>query len=393
MISILLVDDQEEELQALRFQLGERYRILLCQDPRRACSVVKREAPAAVILDIEMPGYDGFKVLADLANLPERPPILMLSAYSDPLFVVRALRGGAGDFISKPYTIAMLRARLQKLLSLNGPVIGVSSTLRDAAPQEGRRRRRQSGPLPSGVDAILGVSDSISQVRKDVLAAARCALPVLVIGETGTGKELVARAIHYHSGRRSGPFVVRNLGAIPEHVAEGELFGCDTGAYTDAKERPGCFEAADGGTLFLDELADAAQTAQAALLRTVEDGMVRRLGSNRLRSVDVRLVAAMNRSPEGAQRDGRLRSDLFYRLDGFRITLPPLRERKEDIRVLAQSFAEHAPTPSHFASDGAFAILEDQEWPGNVRQLRMAVERAAVMANGSPLEAQHFTRP
>ncbi len=360
MRAVLYVDDKEEELQSLKFQLADRYRVITCRDGSTAASVARRERPSAVVVDIEMPGYDGFRVLADIRALPDPPPVMMLSGFNAPFFVVRSLREGAADFVSKPYIHSMVRHRLDALI--------------DGKP---------SAKVGS---ALIGSSEAMAAVRRDIARYARCDLPVLILGESGTGKDLAAREIHRASDRAGGPFEVRNLAAIPESLAEAELFGCEAGAFTDARARPGCFEEANGGTLLLDEIGDAGPATQAALLRIVEDGEVRRLGGSRRRYFDCRILSATNHDLDALIAERRFRDDLRYRLNVLTLEMPPLRERKEDLGELVAHFLGAEDIASVMTED-AFRSLAAFDWPGNVRQLKSCLERARLRSRDARIAA------
>ncbi|HCM26642.1 MAG: hypothetical protein A2Z99_15465 [Treponema sp. GWB1_62_6] len=377
MRAVLYVDDQEEELQALRFQLAERYRIIPCPDGSLAAALVAREQPSAVILDLEMPGYDGFKVLSDITALGEHPPVLMLSGHSDAHFVSRAIKSGASWYMSKPYHHSMVRKQLDRIIAKASAPAAAASACSDQK-----------------IDSLIGSSAVMASVRADIAAYAPSNCPVLIVGESGTGKDLAARSIHRLSARSDGPFEVRNIAAFPESLAESELFGSDAGAFTGAKQRKGCFEEADGGTLFLDEIGEACATAQAALLRVVEDGLVRRLGATRARRIDCRLVCATNRTVDALTADRGFRSDLLYRLDILRISMPPLREHREDIAELVEFFLagrKDRRTPARERIPAAtLEKLVLYDWPGNVRQLRACMERAQALSRGGPIKPEHL---
>lgn len=358
MDAVLYVDDEEEELQAFELAFGGVFRVLTCREGDRAASLVQKERPRAVVVDLKMPRYDGFRVLADLRALPASPPVMVLSGFKEPFQVVRALREGAVDFVSKPYHAAMLRRRISAAI--------LASSRRGAVKE-------------AGESALVGSSAPMRAVRERIASLAASDFPVLVTGETGSGKDLAARALHAASRRASGPWIVRNLGALPGAMAESELLGVTSGAYTDARDRPGCFELAHGGTLFLDELAEAAAPAQAALLRVVDDGVVRRLGGTTERKIDCRIVCATNRDLAALCARGLFRDDLRYRLEVLTLRMPPLRERPEDVGelvadCLGRCGAEHR-LPDF---EDALPVLSARDWPGNVRQLFSAVQRALI---------------
>lgn len=373
MNTVLCVDDKEEELQTLRYQLADHYRVIPCRDARAAASAVAKNKPAAVLLDIEMPVYDGFKVLSEIRAMPAPPPVLMLSAHQEPFFVVNAMRKGAADFFSKPYNGTMLRLRLDRII----PAEGAQPSVR--LPKDASIASR----------LLAGSSAAMATVRATLAAYAKSDAPVLILGESGTGKDRAARIIHALSPRSAGPFEIRNVGALPETIAESELFGCERGAFTDARDRPGCFEAAHGGTLFLDEIAEASHVVQAALLRVVEDGIVRKLGSTKHTKADCRLVFATNGNLEAAAAAKTFREDLLYRINTLPLVIPPLRDRREDIPELVELFLTENGLQADAVEPTALEYLVDQRWPGNVRQLRACIERAVVLsggvANGGPL--------
>lgn len=374
MNAVLCVDDQEEELQSLRFLLADRYRIITCRDPVHAAAIVQSRKPDVVVLDIEMPEYDGFRVLADIRALENPPPVMILSAHPEPFFVIRALRGGAADFLSKPYSGAMLRRQIDRLLPEYGSGVP-AGTGRDRSIAE---------------RVLIGSSPPMVEIRRTLAAYARSDAPVLILGESGTGKDKAALVIHALSPRAAGPFEVRNMAAMPESIAESELFGCEPGAFTDARDRQGCFEAAHGGTLFLDEIAEAAPTVQAALLRIVEDGLIRRLGAAKPKKSDCRLVFATNRDLNEAAKEKSFRKDLLYRINILPLVMPPLRERREDIPELVAAFLSSNGRQSEGIDDSAMDFLGTQAWPGNVRQLKACIERALVLSGGGRIGADHL---
>jgi len=390
MRALLYIDDQEEELQALRLQLGEQYCVYTCKDGSQAVSQVRERQPDVVLLDINMPGYDGFRVLSELRSLPDPPPILMLSGYAEPFFVVRAMKEGAGDFLSKPFTPEMVLRRIEGLMN------------KESMNEKIRNQKNQTCaevllPNHSGTrgtigcaSLLIGSSKAMQQVRALILGYARSDMPVLILGESGTGKDVVARCLHLSSKRALGPYEVRNVAAFPETLVESELFGSEEGAYTGARKREGCFEAAHGGTLFLDEIGDAGAALQASLLRVVEDGVIRRLGGNRGKRVDCRLVFATNRNLELKHQEKPFRSDLFYRISTLSLELPALRDRLEDIPELATFFLQaHTGAESTFSST-VLDLMLAYTWPGNVRQLKSSIDRALVLSAGAPPGPQHF---
>ncbi|ABM30784.1 sigma-54 dependent transcriptional regulator [Paracidovorax citrulli] len=375
MARILAVDDDAafreslvETLQGLGHEVHE------AASGDEALRQAGRHRYAAIFLDHRMPGMDGLETLAALAaRVPELPPVVVLTAYASGSGTIEAMRLGAFDHLTKPVGRAAVIEVLERALR--------SRAEADAAPPAPAAR--------AGADEadgeLIGVSEAMREVHKRIGLAAASEAPVLVQGETGTGKELVARALHRHSARSAGPFVALNCAAIPKELLESELFGHVKGAFTGAAtDRPGCFRAADGGVLLLDEIGDMAPDVQAKLLRALQEGEVTPLGSHRPVKVDVRVVAATHRDLTAAVREGRFREDLRYRLDVLQIALPPLRERLADIVPLAEHFLRRAAAPQpakRLAPDAARALLA-HGWPGNVRELRNAMERVQALQRG-----------
>jgi two-component system NtrC family response regulator len=331
----------------------------------------------AAFLDQRMPGMDGLQTLAALqARLPSLPPVIMLTAYASNAHIIEAMRLGAFDHLAKPIgreaVIEVLGRALRHAGASSGPAVPGDG---DGADDE---------------DELVGSSPAMRQVHKRIGLAAASAAPVLVLGETGTGKDLVARALHRHSARAGGPFVAVNCAAIPPELLESELFGHVRGAFTGAAaDRPGCFRAADRGVLLLDEIGDMALPVQAKILRALQQGEVTPVGSDRTVRVDVRVVAATHRDLAAAVRDGRFREDLYYRLDVLSIRVPPLRERLADIVPLAEHFLRRAAggaTPKALSAGAAQALLQHR-WPGNARELRNLMERCQALVRHRVIEA------
>ncbi len=341
--------------------------------------------PDVVLMDFNLPGMDG---LAALRKLRERDPacrVVMMTGQSSVQLAVDAMKAGASDFISKPLVLADLKALLDRL----------AADLR-AHNELSYLHARNAG----GVNDIIGESDVIAGLRQRICLAVRQepangAVPpaILITGETGTGKELVARACHQESPRSSGPFIELNCAAIPMALIESELFGYERGAFTDARERKiGLLEAADGGTLFLDEAGEMDQVTQSKLLKVLDDFRVRRLGGIQDRQVNVRVIVATNRELELSVREGRFREDLFHRLSVVRIKVPPLRARPGDIGVLVrhflQVFARRYAKPGLELSAQVLELLAAHAWPGNVRELRNVVEQAVLVSAGERITAE-----
>ena len=380
---VLVVDDEA----AMREILAQRleswgYQVLLAPDAETASAMAEGEDPQVVISDVVLPGTTGIELLPRLkAGRPERP-VILITAHGSIDDAVEAMKRGALDFLTKPLDYESLRATLEDVRRR----IEASRLTRDL------QATLASSPGPGG---LVGVSEAIRNVFALIHSVATSDATVLLVGETGTGKELAARAIHDLSERRQGPFVALNAAAIPDTLIESELFGHEKGSFTGAnRTHAGCFERADGGTLFLDEIAEMPVDVQPKLLRVLEQGAVRRVGGAAELPFSVRLVAATNRDPERAVAEGTLRQDLYYRINVFPIHLPPLRQRKEDILLLAQHFielfnAKHSMNVVGF-TDAAKERLLAHEWTGNVRELRNVIERATILARGGWLEESHL---
>ena len=377
-MNILVVDDEP----AVRFSLVELleaagHSVRAAEHGPAALEALAEEPADLVLSDLRMPALDGLALMAEVRARHPATVFVLMTAYGDERTAVAALKEGAYDYLPKPFDNEEVRSlvrRVHEMLALRAENERLRAELAD-----------RRGPLIGGSPAMRAIYDIIDR-------AGPTDAVVLITGESGTGKELVARAIHEASRRRNGRFVALNCGALPPELVESELFGHARGAFTGAdRDREGLFEAASGGTLFLDEIGDLALPAQAKLLRALEDRAVRRLGENRTRPVDVRLIAATNRPLERMVQDGSFREDLLYRLRVIQIDIPPLRERREDIVPLAIHFihelaARHGRKVEDLAPDARRALLA-YDWPGNVRELRNAIERAVVLADGPALTA------
>jgi two-component system NtrC family response regulator len=347
----------------------------------QAVTLLEREHYDVVLLDQRMPGMDGLGVLQALqAQGPGGPPVVMLTAHASPDNTIEAMRLGAFDHLPKPITRDAVREVLERALIAAAPVSG-----------DGPASSAGSADTADTAMGFVGDSPAMRDVHKRIGLAAASAMPVLVLGETGTGKEMVARALHRHSSRAHKPFVAVNCAAIPSELLESELFGHVRGAFTGAAtDRTGCFRAADGGVLLLDEIGDMAMETQAKILRALQEGEVTPVGAARPLRVDVRVVAATHKDLAEAVRDGCFREDLRYRLDVLPIRIPPLRERVEDILPLAAHFLRAAagPAPAKVLSSGAGQALLAHRWPGNVRELRNVMERCHALGRQQVLSAR-----
>ena len=369
---LLLVDDDELfRRSTAEILAGEGYEVRTVADGTHALQELRGSRFDLLLLDLRMPGVDGLTVVEALRVWGEGIPVLMLSGYGTVDAAVQALHLGADDFLTKPVEPDLLSARIAALLERR-PIGDVG---------------RNPGGMVGRAPAMLAVYDAIRRVAPSDAT-------VLITGETGTGKELVARAVHELSSRAAGPFLPVNCGALGDGVLESELFGHVRGAFTGAlRDRAGLFEAASGGTIFLDEIGEMGMGAQQRLLRVLQEREVLRVGAVRPTHVDVRVVAASNRDLRAAVAEGRVREDLFYRLHVFPIHLPPLRERREDIPLLItralEQVRQHAPAGAPpTCSPLAMRLLRVYDWPGNVRELFSVLESAAIRAAGARIEAQ-----
>jgi DNA-binding NtrC family response regulator len=365
MKTILLAENDPLEARNLSSFLAKEYSVLHCSEIVRAPEAVRRSAPAAVLLSFP-PGYDSrAELIRKTAAQSGGAPLLVIAREVSPSVVVNCLRSGAFDFIAKPYGLEDLRARLGSAIA---PI---------------HQRTSGSGPF-------LGSSPAIRAVEERVRLYADSSYPVLIFGESGTGKEIAARALHDSSGQ-NGPFIARNCAAIPDLLAESELFGTERGAFTDAVAKPGAFELASGGLLFLDEIGEASLPFQAKLLRVLETEEFWRLGGRTSVSADFRFVSATGRDLVRAVQERRFRSDLLYRIDTLVIEMPPLRARREDIVELALHFALLASRGRVSVGSDAMDKLMAHDWPGNIRELRNIVHRGLVLAGkADEIQAKHI---
>jgi two-component system nitrogen regulation response regulator NtrX len=375
---ILVVDDNEDIREALRTTLElEGYEVLTAPDARTALADLDANPPDAVLLDIKMPGMDGFEALDRIVARPTPPPVLMISGHGDIATAVEATRRGAVDFLEKPLERDRTLVSLRNALS------------RNTLAAENERLRRQLGQE----SVLVGHSAPMIRLREEVARAAPTTATVLIVGESGTGKELVAREIHQGSKVAGAAFIQVNCAAIPEELIESELFGHEKGSFTGAvRKQTGKFLEADGGTIFLDEIGDMSARAQAKVLRVLEAGEVESVGAARVRRVNVRVIAATNRDLTESIKEGRFREDLYFRLNVVPIRTPPLRERTDDIPELVEHFTrlfserDHR-RPRRFAPS-AVGLLKARAWAGNVRELKNLVERVLIMGDSDPIEAK-----
>jgi len=372
---VLVVDDKENILKLFARLLGDTYEVTCAEDGARALALLAAQEFDVVVSDVRMPGADGFEVLRAVKSRYPDTEVVMMTGYATVPDAVEAMRAGAFDYLQKPFlpdapAELVARAMERRRLRLQAEVLGQKSPGADFS-----------------FSGVVGRSAAMQEVHRLIEQAARLDITVLLTGETGTGKELAARAVHLNSARRERPFVAVNCGALPTELVESELFGHGKGAFTGAAQaKAGLFEEAHGGTLFLDEVGELPLSAQVKLLRVLQEKEVRRVGETRPIHVDVRVVAATHRDLRAAAAQGRFREDLFYRLNVFPVQLPPLRERKEDISLLAAHLLEKHCKAMGRTLEGmtpeALRVLMGYPWPGNVRELENALMRAVAVASG-----------
>jgi DNA-binding NtrC family response regulator len=378
---LIVEDDPSTRLGLCELVRTWGYTAEAAADGEEALEKVTTFRPAIVVSDVVMPKLDGLGLLKALRE-EARIAVVLLTAQGTIETAVEAIKAGAYDYLTKPVEPERLRNLLAKLVERGDAAREVKAL---------RRQLRDQGSFGT----MIGNSPAIRQVYAIVEQAAPTGASVLISGESGTGKELVAQMIHELSPRAKRPFVAINCAAIPETLLESEIFGHEKGSFTGASDRrEGCFELADRGTLFLDEVAEMAPATQVKLLRVVQEQRFRRLGSRHEQSVDVRVVAAPNKAPLQAIKDGLLREDLYYRLNVFAIELPPLRDRRDDLPLLVQAFLDEFNQRNRKRVRGlapdATRRLEAYRWPGNIRELRNVIERAVILCDGDFIESRHL---
>lgn len=386
---LLIVDDDEPIRSQMRWALARDYEILEAGDRPSAIKIVAMERPPVVLLDLGLPPKprEAIEGLQALHEIMERDPtikVIMISGNTERENALKAIEMGAFDFFTKPSVMDEVRIVVKRAFRMV------------ELERENRALRREMEV--EGIGGILGASLPMQGVFQMIRKVATVDVPVLVLGESGTGKELVFRAIHQLSDRRGGPFVVINCGAIPENLLESELFGHEKGAFTGADtRRQGRIEYAGGGTLFLDEIGELSLALQVKLLRFLQEHVIERVGGRELISVDVRIIAATNKDLKKAVDTGQFREDLYFRLGVITIPLPPLRERGDDIYLLARAFLHRYKTQFKKEirgfSDDAINAMTDYPWPGNVRELENRIKRAIVMADGEVITPKDLDLP
>jgi len=383
METILIVDDNKD----LCFNLSailkdEGYEVIAVSNGKQALKEVERKFPNLVLLDIRLPEMDGMKILEKMKKIDRDLIIIMLTAYGDIKDVVRAMKLGAFDYITKPFDNEGIVLSIKKALQTH------------YLSKEVKSLRKRLGEVLA-VEQVMGESPQIKEVLKQIEIVAPTNMTVILQGESGAGKELIANMIHQKSRRKDGPFIAIDCGTIPETLVESELFGYEKGAFTGAEERKeGKFEQADRGTLFLDEITNLSEVIQMKLLRVIEERQLQRLGGKGFINIDVRIIVASNLNLSQAVRQDRLRGDLFYRLSQFQIDLPPLRERRDDIPVLAKCFLDEANQELNKEIKGisgqVMKSLLNYHWPGNVRELKNIIKRAVLLSDSNLIEPAHI---
>lgn len=370
MVRVLIIDDEEQLVEAFRKKLSrEGLAVSAASTAREAMSLMKKQTFDVCVLDIRLPDMDGVELLESIKKNEPNLEIIMLTGHASVDTAIQSMKLGAYDYLSKPCKLSELSNVIQKAYEKK------ALRERNIVLQEQLQRVEAH-------DSFIGVSEPMNEVKRLIRLVAPSDVPVLVLGETGTGKELVARAIHALSPRSTSQFVAVNSSTLQESILESELFGYKKGAFTGAQtDKIGLLELADKGTFFIDEIGDMGMAIQAKFLRTLETGIFRRLGDTRETKVDVRFIFATNKALENEVKERRFRKDLFFRLNTFIITLPPLRERKDDIPLLAEYFlAKFARGAAKKAlSAEAMGLLRGYRWPGNVRELANVMERAVLL--------------
>ncbi len=375
--TVLIVDDEKHSREGLQQALAESYDVTVAASADEAFNLMAAEPFDVILTDLRMPGKSGFKVIDQALAQPQRPAVLMMTAYGNIETAVEAMKRGAVDFLTKPVNIERLEVLIRRALK--------AKTL-EAEVQQLHERLDEKFSF----EGMIGHSPALQEVIDRVKLVAPSRATVLIEGESGTGKELIAQAIHQASPRARAPFIAVHCAALSESLLESEIFGHERGAFTGATERRiGRFESAAGGTLFLDEISEISTATQVKLLRFLETKTIERVGASKPIELDVRLVAATNRRLEEMARAGKFREDLYFRLNVVRIVVPPLRDRPEDIPPLLahylKAFAEENGAAPPTLEPGAFRTLQAYRWPGNIRELRNWCENAVVLRRGASL--------
>jgi nitrogen regulation protein NR(I) len=381
---VLVIDDEEDIHYSFQrnFQ-SSGWGLTFASSGEQGLDKIQKEAPSVVVMDVRMAGMDGLETLKHIRKSHVHLPVIIMTAHGTTQTAIEAMRNGAFDYLTKPFDVE----RMEQIIR---GAIKASHDMRDRVSYQPLLQKEEYD------QGIIGKTEPMQEVYKIIGQVADSDIPVMITGETGTGKELVARAIVQHGRRANKPFLAINCAAIPENLLESELFGHEKGAFTGATERRiGKFEQCDGGTIFLDEIGEMPLPIQAKLLRAIQEGEISRVGSNQVFKVDIRFIAATNRDPESRVKERSFREDLYYRLNVVRIKMPPLRQRREDIPLLVEYFLQmmrqrHQCKARSISPDG-FRALTEHDWPGNVRELQNVIERAAVVCGSETITPQHIT--
>ncbi|MDZ4848628.1 MAG: sigma-54 dependent transcriptional regulator [Pirellulaceae bacterium] len=384
-LSILFADDEPSLQELMRLEIPQMgHRVTVCPDGFTAIAALEKQVFDCLLVDLDMPGMNGIQVIKRAHTVSPLTEAIVLTGKQSLETAVEALRFGVVDYLSKP-------CRLSELATLLGRVEARRNLKREYVALQRQSKTDRDAPQ------LIGNHQSMLQVQRLIAKVAPTSSTVLIRGETGCGKELVARAVHDQSVRRDKPFVAINCGALPENLIESELFGHRKGAFTGAdSQRLGLFEIANDGTIFLDEIGELPLSMQAKLLRVLESGDIRRVGDNESFKVDVRVVCATHRDLETMVQEGQFREDLMFRINTFEIYVPSLRERQEDISLLARHLylrfhPEHASLPQLFSAE-TFQVLQAHPWPGNVRELANVIEHATILCEAPPILPEHLPR-
>jgi len=377
---ILVIDDEDKMCWALDRALSyEGYQVITATRGLQGIDLAKKDDFSLIILDLKMPDMDGLEVLKEIKNINPTIPVIMITAHGTIDTAIEAMKIGATDYITKPFKLEEIKVQIKKSLHLSNLENQVDFLRQELGKKYGK---------------MVGQSDAMKEVAFLIHQVAKTGATVLITGESGTGKEVVAVEIHKASNRVDKPFVAVNCAALPEQLLESELFGHEKGAFTGAtNKKKGRFEIADTGTIFLDEIGEMPISMQAKLLRVLQERCFERVGGTETIDVDVRVIATTNLDLATAISNGTFREDLYYRLNVMRISMPPLRSRKEDIPLLVNHFLEKFdPSHSKKISTVAMKILTNYNWPGNIRELQNAIERALIVCQGSEIKPEHFPK-
>ena len=385
MHNLLVIDDEAPIRESLKVTLKDRFNVQTAPGGEEGLALVNEGEVDLVLLDLSMPGMNGIEVLKNIRKMKPRLGVVMLTGTSMVKAAVEAMKAGATDYLTKPFDPEELILVIQNALS------------KGHLEKEVLRLHQEINTLYN-FEHLIGISQVMHDIYEKIELLADTKTTVLIIGESGTGKELVARALHYNSNRRDKPFIAINCAAIPETLIESELFGHERGAFTDAQgKRIGQFEAAHEGTLFLDEIGDLSLTTQAKILRVIQEKEFMRVGGNQTIKSDVRLNTATNKNLEEEVKNGAFRSDLYYRINVVPLSLPSLRERKEDIGLLVKHFirksAEEENKPVKEIAPDALALLLQYDWPGNVRELENVISRVCTLSTGLTITGRDIPEP